>query len=103
MNSATLRIRKILSSSVLCSQVMSASGSNLFTSQTKISATKGKFGVRKFAMDINLGYPSILIVSVKSVEYRTKLFIIDSLLIFFFYLVYCNIYMRIDDRKYVFV
>ena len=32
----------------------SAEGSNLLTSQTSISATRGKFGWRKFSRDINL-------------------------------------------------
>lgn len=40
----------------------------LFTSHMRISATKVKFGVLKFSIDINRGYPRALIISVKSVK-----------------------------------
>lgn len=40
----------------------------LFTSQIKISATKGKFGVLKLCMEISRGYPRALSVSVKSTK-----------------------------------
>ena len=40
----------------------------LSTSHFKTSATSGKFGERKFSMEINLGYPRALIISVKSAE-----------------------------------
>lgn len=45
---------------------MLESGSNLFTNQTRISATRGKFGDRKLDKDTNLGYPRTLSISVKS-------------------------------------
>ena len=63
----------------------SAVGSNLFTSQTSISATSGKFGCKigickkemlryqtclKFSRDISLGYPRDLIISVKLLRSR---------------------------------
>lgn len=39
---------------------------NLFTSQRSTSETSMKFGVWKFSMDMSRGYPSALIISVKS-------------------------------------
>lgn len=38
----------------------------LFTSHFNTSATSGKFGFLKFSMEINRGYPSALVISVKS-------------------------------------
>lgn len=38
----------------------------LLTSHRITSATKGKFGFLKFSMEISLGYPKALIISVKS-------------------------------------
>lgn len=40
----------------------------LLTSHRITSATKGKLGFLKFSMDISLGYPKALIISVKSDE-----------------------------------
>lgn len=39
---------------------------NLFTSHSSTSDTSMKFGVWKFSMDMSRGYPSALIISVKS-------------------------------------
>lgn len=39
---------------------------NLFTSQRSTSETSMKFGVWKFSIDMSRGYPSALIISVKS-------------------------------------
>ena len=41
----------------------------LFTSQMRTSATRGKLGDLKFSIDINLGYPKALIISVKSEKF----------------------------------
>lgn len=65
-NSATLRIKATRSCSVSWSAGMSMSGSNLFTSHTRISATRGKFGFRKFVNEMIREYPKTRMISVKS-------------------------------------
>jgi len=44
---------------------------NLFTSHTSISATNGKFGERKFSIEMSRVYPRPRIISVKSDKQRT--------------------------------